>query len=175
MSLGPAWEWLVCCLSPAFGVGGPSYFNRCYRRVDRPLALGLGFPCANRSGLIVYTWALINAKKMLKVTSGMLAISQRTLMKLLGISTKRILAAFLAVSTFMLHLNKFKNYRKSMYLYRSSQIEGLAHILETAVWFIWSISKRGKKKKSSWSSLTQIIIFFSLSLFASMPGSLQAQ
>lgn len=43
------------CLGPAFGGGGPSYFNRCYCRVDRPLALGLSFPCANRSGLIVYT------------------------------------------------------------------------------------------------------------------------
>lgn len=55
MSLGPGLRMVRVCFSPAFGAGGPSYFNRCYRRVDRPLALGLGFPCANRSGLIVYT------------------------------------------------------------------------------------------------------------------------
>lgn len=39
---------------------------------------------------------------MLKVTSGMLAISQGTLMKLLEISKKRLLAACLAVGTVML-------------------------------------------------------------------------
>lgn len=55
MSLGPGLRMVGVCFSPTFGARGLSYFNRCYRRVDRPLALGLGFPCANRNGLIVYT------------------------------------------------------------------------------------------------------------------------
>lgn len=38
--LGVGLRMVRMCLSPAFGAGGPSYFNRCYRRVDRPLALG---------------------------------------------------------------------------------------------------------------------------------------
>lgn len=42
---------------------------------------------------------------MLKVTSGMLAISQGTLMKLLKISKKRVLAARLAACTVMLHFD----------------------------------------------------------------------
>lgn len=66
-----------------------------------------------------------------------------------------------------------------MYLYSSGKVEGMAHIFETTVWssiikhFLFGQYQNEKKKtlKCSWSSLAQII-FFSLSLFASMPGSL---
>lgn len=106
MSLGLAWEWFDCVWVRLLVLWGPSYFNRCYCRVDRTLALGSGFPCANRSGLIVYTWALINAKN---VESSIRNVSHyRTLIKLLEISMKRILAACLAVCTVMLHLNNNK-------------------------------------------------------------------
>lgn len=66
MSLGPAWEWLQCVAVQLLVPEVQCYFNRCYHRVDRPLALGVGFPCSNRSGLIVYTWALFNAKECWK-------------------------------------------------------------------------------------------------------------
>lgn len=49
---------------------------------------------------------------MLKVTSGMLAISQETLMKLLEISEKKTPAACLAACTVELHFNAPENGRK---------------------------------------------------------------
>lgn len=105
---------LKLCVSPAFGLWGPSYFNRCYHRVDRTLALGLSFPCANRSGLIVYTWALINAKN---VESSIRNVSHyRTLIKLLEISKKRILVACQAVSMDMLYLHTKRNERSQMWM-----------------------------------------------------------
>lgn len=103
VSLELAWEWFDCVWVQLLVLWGPSYFNRCYCRVDRTLALGLGFPCANRSGLIVYTWAFINAKN---VESRIRNVGHyRTLIKLLEISMKRILTACLAVCMVMLHLN----------------------------------------------------------------------
>lgn len=106
VSLELAWEWFDCLWDQRLVLWGPSYFNRCYCRVDRTLALGLGFPCANRNGLIVYTWAFINAKN---VESSIRNVGHyRTLIEFLEISAKRILAACQAVCMVTLHLNNNK-------------------------------------------------------------------
>lgn len=101
LSLGLAWLSLVWV--QFWGGGESSYFNRCFCGADRPLGLGLGFPHANRSGLIVCTWALINAKKMMKVASRMLASSHETLNRSLKISSG-VLAAFEADRLVLSHL-----------------------------------------------------------------------